>query len=289
MGARIVHKTDHMAVTFLRKCRLLSGRLMRWTLAIQDFDVRIEHCSGRKNIMADAISRYTTGRTMDGESGDKRIVISPLAGTPTEILTKKLKDISHEQEEDNLTKRITKDGKDASKYQSFKGVWHRNCNGTWKRILPENLLYQITTECHKIYGHIGPKKCFMMLREDFYLPYLHRRIKTILRSCLTCQRNKVSIGYGSHPTQPIVINEQLEVVFIDYYGPLASSRFGYKYVLAMLDGFTKYIKLYGVRKQTTSACLNKLFLDFKPSLGKPLRVVTDHGTQLTSPIWKNKL
>ena len=57
LGARIHVMTDHAALTFLKECKLAHARLTRWSLAIQDYDMTIQHCEGKKNIVADVLSR----------------------------------------------------------------------------------------------------------------------------------------------------------------------------------------------------------------------------------------
>lgn len=41
MGNKVTIKTDHRALSFLFKCKALSGRLMRWALAIQDYNIYV--------------------------------------------------------------------------------------------------------------------------------------------------------------------------------------------------------------------------------------------------------
>ena len=56
----------------------------------------------------------------------------------------------------------------------------------------------------------------------------------------------------------------------------------------MIDTFTKYIKLYPLRKATCKATIRKID-DFIRSIGKPTRILTDRGTQFTSKKWKEAL
>lgn len=58
IGHKIIAQTDHHALTFIRKCRLTSGRLTRWSLALQEYDLVIEYIPGRLNIAADTLTRY---------------------------------------------------------------------------------------------------------------------------------------------------------------------------------------------------------------------------------------
>jgi transposase InsO family protein len=53
--------------------------------------------------------------------------------------------------------------------------------------------------------------------------------------------------------------------------------------------FSKHIKLHPLRAATTKASLNKLTTDYFPHVIKPSCILSDHGTQFTSPMWKKKL
>ena len=52
-GAKVINRTDHMALTFLKTCKIVNARLTRWILATQEYSIAIEHCPGRENIAAD--------------------------------------------------------------------------------------------------------------------------------------------------------------------------------------------------------------------------------------------
>lgn len=57
IGHKTIIQTDHHALTFIKQCKLTSGRLTRWALALQEFDFSIEHIPGKENIAADMITR----------------------------------------------------------------------------------------------------------------------------------------------------------------------------------------------------------------------------------------
>ena len=81
----------------------------------------------------------------------------------------------------------------------------------------------------------------------------------------------------------------MEAVFIDFYDPLPTAKYGFQYILAVLDGFSKYVKPYPLRRQITLATINKIFGHYIPHIGKPERIITDLGTQFTTEAWKEKL
>jgi hypothetical protein len=80
-----------------------------------------------------------------------------------------------------------------------------------------------------------------------------------------------------------------ELVTIDLYGPLPAGRGGVKNVLVCLEAFTKHVKLYPLKTATTRSCLNKLTNHYFPGVIKPKILLSDHGSQFTSPSWKKIL
>ena len=76
--------TDHKALTFLFRCRLRNARLTRWTLVLQEFDLRIKYITGPSNVI-DALSRNPVDRDLiNNQSNSLGIFIV----TPRRLLTK---------------------------------------------------------------------------------------------------------------------------------------------------------------------------------------------------------
>lgn len=59
-GNQIIVKTDHHALTFLNKGTGLNARMVRWAIALGEFDLQIEYIKGKENIAADFLSRINT-------------------------------------------------------------------------------------------------------------------------------------------------------------------------------------------------------------------------------------
>ena len=61
-------RTDHKSISFLRRCKLSHGRLTRWVLALQEYDIQWEYVPGSKNVVADVLSRVNLEeQTFEGE------------------------------------------------------------------------------------------------------------------------------------------------------------------------------------------------------------------------------
>ena len=49
--------TDHNPLTFVESMKSKNQRLLRWSLTLQDFNIKIKHIAGRDNVIADTLSR----------------------------------------------------------------------------------------------------------------------------------------------------------------------------------------------------------------------------------------
>jgi hypothetical protein len=59
LGKEFILETDHKPLIYLHKAKHLSGRLTRWSLALQEYKYRIVYIAGEQNFCPDLISRST--------------------------------------------------------------------------------------------------------------------------------------------------------------------------------------------------------------------------------------
>ncbi len=79
LGSRFKILSDHKPLKWLFSVKEPSSRLVRWRLKLQEFEYDIEHIPGRKNSVADALSRLLLYRI-------KRIDVQPFTKCPTVLL-----------------------------------------------------------------------------------------------------------------------------------------------------------------------------------------------------------
>lgn len=59
-GAHVTVFTDHNPLLYLLQNTTHSAKLTRWSLSIQQYDVSFEHIKGKKNVLADGLSRVVS-------------------------------------------------------------------------------------------------------------------------------------------------------------------------------------------------------------------------------------
>ena len=56
-GAKITVVCDHNPLQYIRECAPKSAKLLRWALALQEFDLVVKYKKGSDNVVADFLSR----------------------------------------------------------------------------------------------------------------------------------------------------------------------------------------------------------------------------------------
>ena len=120
MGRKIIIRTDDKALTFLKTCKLLSGRITRWTMAIQDYDISIEYWPGKNNLVADTLCRFPNQeKAAKTAHTDGKIILYALAKRPSSNLRNRLQNFAQEQKSDPILRQkiIDVEKKKTTKYE----------------------------------------------------------------------------------------------------------------------------------------------------------------------------
>lgn len=290
--------TDHKALIFLKTCKLLTPRLTRWILSLEEYNYTISYCPGKLNTVADVLSR-TRYEELPNNPTETSIYIAKIEHNISPTFKRIIQDMPQYQSNDEIIKAhiqsatpvedIENMPQPVPKYIMYKGLLYKFTNGGYKLVIPSEIAYHLIKECHEFYLHCGIEKCLLILQEYFTFTNMHKKIRKFIRACDSCQKCK-------HSTNPLV-GEAIgisctgvrDMISIDFVGPLPRSNFGTRYILITLDNYSKFIKLYPLKNATTRAVINKLFNDYIPTYGKPTKILSDNGTQFRSHNYVNNL
>jgi hypothetical protein len=176
-------------------------------------------------------------------------------------------------------------------FKLFNGalVYHPSRARAKRYLLPESLRPMVLEYFHSstMSAHLGMTKTLNRICKVFYWPAMMRDVCAFVRQCLDCQRAKPAQDsrVGLHSSE--VVTRQMERVFIDFVGPIVRSRKGNNAMLVMLDGFSKFVCIYPVRKISSEVVKRCLAERFFPSYGVPQSIVSDNAAVFKSRIFYN--
>lgn len=139
---------------------------------------------------------------------------------------------------------------------------------------------------HDEMGHFGTDKTLERIKQSYWFPRMREYVEKYITSCVSCLYHKKPRGKKEgflNPIEKIAI--PFHTIHADHLGPFNNSC-GKKYILAIVDSFTKFIIIRAVRDTKTSPvvkCLKELITVY----GVPNRIITDRGTAFTSANFRN--
>ena len=154
-------------------------------------------------------------------------------------------------------------------------------------ILPKHLvpivLHKVHTQAYS--GHLGRRKTKHILTERFYRPGLSKDIIEYVKTCDTCQKIKVTTSELTAPLIPIELSRTNQLVSTDFTGPFPVTDRNNRYILIIVDCFSKYLRAIPVPNKETSTAAKTILENWCWIFGLPERILSDRGGEFDSMLW----
>ena len=137
-----------------------------------------------------------------------------------------------------------------------------------------------------IMGHLGFDKTLGRIRQNFFWYGITTDCLDFVSSCASCSRNKKSTHRAKAPLMRYHAGVTCERVHMDILGPLTLSQKGNRYILVVIDQFTKWMECYAIPDQRAEQVAVHFVEQFVLRLGCPLEIQTDQGTNFLSDLFK---
>lgn len=260
MGIKFKIVTDCNAFAMTMKKAEVPLRVSRWAMMLQDFDYEIEHRSGTKMKHVDALSRISCMLIED--SLRYRLKEAQMDDRYVKALRKILENNQYEDyyiHHDILFKDPAKE----------------------LVVVPNQMEEEVIMIAHRK-GHFGAKKTQEYVEKYFFIPDLSAKVPKVIASCVECLVINSKVGKKEGLLSPIGKEDQpLNTYHIDHVGPMTLTGKQYKYILVVVDGFSKFVWLYPTKDTGAEAVISRLEKQ-AAIFGNPKRIISDRGTAFTS-------
>lgn len=291
-GAEVLVSTDHQPLKWLMSIQSPSGRLARWALAIQSYNLRIDYTPGKNNVVADTLSRPPCSESEQNRCG--------ICSVQFDLPVRSLANLRENQLSDpDMEKIITCfETPDHPDLTNWTGRGYIMNGGILYRYVPEHdedeaqlciptaNRIEILQQYHDspTGGHYGADKTFEKIAMKYYWPGMRRYVSDYVRSCIPCQKYKATNLKPSGLIKTPVMSQRWEVISIDLFGPLVQSISGNKWVFIITDTSTRWVELFSLENATAEICAKTLISEVFMRYGIPRRIVSDNGPQFVSDI-----
>ena len=166
--------------------------------------------------------------------------------------------------------------------------WENVTSSYLKLVVPDELRNTILLQIHdsKTGGHPGQRNTIDRCKQSFYWPELKRDCILFVRSCHKCNKNKKPSRRQKGPLVRYHSGTPFDRVHIDLLGPFMRSEAGNRYVLVMIDQFTKWIETHPLSDQSAEQVAKSFIENFVVRFGTPSFVHSDRGANFESSLFQ---
>eukprot|EP00873_Tetraselmis_striata_P035580 jgi/Tetstr1/455844/TSEL_042635.t2 len=259
---------DCKAMEWLRTTARLRGKLARWSLILAEYDFSIKHRPGKDNTVPHLLSR----RPMPAEPVR---ATSDAAGTATAIATQRRSPVAmadasamfggcvYASQKLHWPTRDVWSSPVAISYLRGKTTPADVSVEVWQQLVRRCAKYSWHND--KVWLHTGDTA------RETSAPWSS--------SGRACDRVKASFNQKYDRLEPMPLFRLFYRFSVDSAGPLPTSSEGHKYVIVIVEHFSKWIELVHVRDLEASTTAKAFHERVLARYGAPVEVVTDNGTE----------
>lgn len=154
-------------------------------------------------------------------------------------------------------------------------------------VVPDKLKHEILQHCHddKVAGHLGKDKTIQRIKQYFIWHQMGSDIMDYVLTCNICNRHKNVNLNPRHALQAYHAGSPMKRLHIDILGPINQSGDNNRYVLMMIDQFTKWVEMAAIPEQSALLTAKKVLVHFIATFGWPLEIHTDQGRSFESKLF----
>jgi hypothetical protein len=289
-------KSDHKNLQYFMTTKKLNGRQARWAETLAEYDFTIQHCKGKDNAWADALSRRPD--LMEGEDNHERPALLIKEGkdvrynsqetliriTSVETL---MNEIRTATQKDKYAQRLLNEGKleERDGILLFEGLVY----------VPRKYRTNVIREKHDApsAGHFGIERTIEQITREYYFPGIRKEVEKHIRKCDICNRAKTKkhLPYGK--LQPLEIPEEpWRSIAMDFIVKLPKSRepmtnVEYDAIFTVVDRLTKQAYFIPFLEEAGAEETAYIFhRHITGNHGTPEETISDRDTRFRSKFWQ---
>jgi hypothetical protein len=277
IGRHFMVKTNHDSLKYFLEQRLSSEEQQKWVTKILGYDFEIVYKKGKKNVVADALSR---------NDEDIEVFLCAISIIQPNWIIEARDEWKNDKKVWTLIQRL-------QQYSSASDTFTWKNDSLWYKYrlylcknsqLKQKVLLELHTSL--VGGHSGFLKTYHRVKKDFFWDGLKTDVQRFVAECLVFQQNKVETIKTPGLLQPLAIPSQCwEEVSMDFITRLPKSE-GKSVIMVIVDRLTKYAHFCALSHPFKSSTVSTTFMETVQKLhGSPKIIVSDRDPIFTRHFW----
>jgi hypothetical protein len=150
----------------------------------------------------------------------------------------------------------------------------------------------LLSSCHLIAGHCGQDKLKQIMKHRYYWRNIDQDITQFVQSCHICQITKSDSPHNMHSKQAIISQGKEDVKFLEPFSQICIDHIvlpkikncPYKYILCVIDRYSRFAQAYPVESMTAEETADILIYKWMFKFGFPRSILHDNGTGFMSEL-----
>ena len=154
--------------------------------------------------------------------------------------------------------------------------------------VPPILRRKVIEQCHdtKTSGHFYFWKTVNKVKRYFTWGGLSKEVQIYCKACHICATRKTAGRKQKASMRRYDVGSPMEEIAIDLMGPFPESDSGNKYVLVVVDSFSKWMEAYAIPNIEAKTVAERLVLEFISRFGVPMQIKSDRGRQFECELFR---
>jgi predicted aspartyl protease len=304
LGRKVLVRTDHSSLTWLRSFKQPESQLARWFSELSQYNIEIVHRPGSKCANSDGLSRRPCAEKCT--YCDRRDAREIELNVRHVRIQAEIDWVREQRNDPELLKFIQwKESGTKPPWETVSGdspavkrLWREwdvlvLRDGTLQRVFfkPVGERFQTLvpgqcrTEILKIIheqGHFGIARTQISVADRFYWPSWRQDVKKFVSRCHVCHTRKGPHQRVQLPERKFITSEAFERIAVDICGPFPTTSRKNRYMLVVTDFFSKWVEPIAIENQEAVTVADALINEIISRFGVPAIIYSDRGAQFTS-------
>ncbi|CAM6122949.1 unnamed protein product [Calypogeia fissa] len=144
---------------------------------------------------------------------------------------------------------------------------------------PSQRTPRIVLHAHEELEHFGVKRTYSLLQGQYWWWGMHTDVQQLVARCMVCDRVRASFNALTPQLHPLPIMGLGYRWSLNFAGPLPLTVHHHRYVLVMVEHFSKWIELVALPDKASEGVVYAFLDRVLSHFGAPAEVLTDQGTE----------